>query len=260
MLLRRITEHVKAQNWTAVGLDFLIVVIGVFVGLQVSNWNDARADVARSVTYLERTSADLETDIINYQDSIDFWRQASNYGLIGLDYVEAGQLGDSAYWEILLAFFQASQVDEFATTQTTYDELTSAGELRLITDSGIRQAIANYYSSTNNPTLYLFPPYREHVRGIIPLDIQEYIWVNCYSLAANNQQELLNCDAPISQQVAARIVDQLSADAKLMSELRYWISNMRVATQISQYRITAAKELQQMIRTELGTKPEENAP
>ena len=26
MLLRRITEHVKAQNWFAVALDFLIVV------------------------------------------------------------------------------------------------------------------------------------------------------------------------------------------------------------------------------------------
>ncbi len=38
MLLRRITEHVKAQNWTAVGLDFVIVVVGVFVGLQVQDW------------------------------------------------------------------------------------------------------------------------------------------------------------------------------------------------------------------------------
>ncbi|MFC2953532.1 hypothetical protein ACFOOP_16460 [Marinicaulis aureus] len=44
MLLRRIAEHVKAQNWTAVALDFVIVVVGVFIGIQVSNWNAARAD------------------------------------------------------------------------------------------------------------------------------------------------------------------------------------------------------------------------
>ncbi|MEO1041250.1 MAG: hypothetical protein AAFX52_03080 [Pseudomonadota bacterium] len=44
MLLRRIIEHVQTQNWTAVALDFLIVVIGVFMGIQVSNWNAARAD------------------------------------------------------------------------------------------------------------------------------------------------------------------------------------------------------------------------
>ncbi len=46
MILRRITEHVKAQNWTAVALDFVIVVVGVFIGIQVSNWNAARAERA----------------------------------------------------------------------------------------------------------------------------------------------------------------------------------------------------------------------
>jgi hypothetical protein len=44
MVLRRITEHVKTQNWFAVGLDFVIVVVGVFIGIQVSNWNEARGD------------------------------------------------------------------------------------------------------------------------------------------------------------------------------------------------------------------------
>ncbi len=43
MILRRMIQHVKAQNWTAVALDFVIVVVGVFIGIQVSNWNDARA-------------------------------------------------------------------------------------------------------------------------------------------------------------------------------------------------------------------------
>ena len=43
MLLRRITKHVKDQNWFAVGIDFVIVVVGVFIGLQVANWNDDRA-------------------------------------------------------------------------------------------------------------------------------------------------------------------------------------------------------------------------
>jgi hypothetical protein len=45
MIPRRIAEHVKAQNWFAVAIDF---VIGVFVGLQVGNWNEARAIAASS--------------------------------------------------------------------------------------------------------------------------------------------------------------------------------------------------------------------
>ena len=42
MLLRSLTKHIKDQNWFAVGLDFLIVVVGVFVGLQVQNWANER--------------------------------------------------------------------------------------------------------------------------------------------------------------------------------------------------------------------------
>jgi hypothetical protein len=52
MILRRITEHVKAQNWTAVALDFVIVVLGVFIGIQVANWNAARAEEKRIAAQL----------------------------------------------------------------------------------------------------------------------------------------------------------------------------------------------------------------
>ena len=43
MLLRRITKHVKDQNWFAVGIDFVIVVIGVGVALAAGEWMSARA-------------------------------------------------------------------------------------------------------------------------------------------------------------------------------------------------------------------------
>lgn len=43
MLLRRITKHVKAQNWFAVGIDFVIVVIGVGVALAAGEWVNTRA-------------------------------------------------------------------------------------------------------------------------------------------------------------------------------------------------------------------------
>ncbi|MEX0644258.1 MAG: hypothetical protein WD076_03050 [Parvularculaceae bacterium] len=39
MSLRRVIAHFRKQEWTAIALDFLIVVVGVFVGLQVTNWN-----------------------------------------------------------------------------------------------------------------------------------------------------------------------------------------------------------------------------
>ncbi len=71
MLLRRITEHVKAQNWTAVGIDFVIVVVGVFIGIQVANWNDDRAVRQDQRAMLEQLYADLAP-------RMEGWLEANN--------------------------------------------------------------------------------------------------------------------------------------------------------------------------------------
>ncbi len=63
MILRRVIEHVKAQNWTAVALDFVIVVVGVFIGIQVSNWNAARADHVREVRYLNNLAVEIREEV-----------------------------------------------------------------------------------------------------------------------------------------------------------------------------------------------------
>ncbi|MEL6216686.1 MAG: DUF6090 family protein, partial [Pseudomonadota bacterium] len=60
MILRRITQHVNDQNWFAVGIDFVIVVIGVFIGIQVANWNDARADRAKEAEFVRRLAVDVD--------------------------------------------------------------------------------------------------------------------------------------------------------------------------------------------------------
>ena len=59
MLLRRVIEHVRDQNWTAAVLDFLIVVIGVFIGIQVANWNDQRAERQQESFFLNAFREDV---------------------------------------------------------------------------------------------------------------------------------------------------------------------------------------------------------
>ena len=60
MILRRITQHVKEQNWFAVALDFIIVVLGIWVALKVGEWTEARRDQAE----LDRVSVELNDEII----------------------------------------------------------------------------------------------------------------------------------------------------------------------------------------------------
>jgi len=53
MIFRRIKAHIEKENWFAVGIDFCIVVIGVFIGIQVANWNETRADVNRGQALMQ---------------------------------------------------------------------------------------------------------------------------------------------------------------------------------------------------------------
>ena len=59
MLLRSLTKHVKDQNWFAVALDFFIVVVGILIAFQITNWNDNRSNSANERDFLNRLHGDI---------------------------------------------------------------------------------------------------------------------------------------------------------------------------------------------------------
>jgi hypothetical protein len=252
MLLRRVIEHLRKQQWTAIAIDFVIVVVGVFIGIQVANWNAERVDRQRADAYLERIHTDLETDLANYRDRMAFWGVVLDYGRQGLAYAETGDAGGVSQWQLLLSYFQASQVAEYYTTSATFDELKSAGDLSLIANVGLRNALAGYYTNAANPVLTERPAYRVHVRSIVPLDIQEYIWANCFRTTPTGQQSLVDCAAPVSEARAAAVVNAIRDDRALMGELRYWMSTMTVATNIGNDRVANATQLSEAVAAEMG--------
>jgi hypothetical protein len=252
MILRRIIAHFRKQEWTAIAIDFVIVVFGVFIGIQVANWNDERADRDRARAYLERIHEDLEADLANYENRLAFWGETLVFGRTGLAYAETRRAGELTQWDLLLAYFQASQVAEFFTTDATYEELKSAGELGLIADLNLRNELAAYYTEAGNPAMTERPMYRMHVRGIIPSDVQIYIWTNCYASNPQGEQAFRECDSPISEAQAAQIVNNISGDAALMSELRYWVSTLHVASLIGRDRTARANQVVSAVAAGLG--------
>ena len=252
MLLRRITRHVKDQNWTAIAIDFAIVVTGVFLGIQLGNLNEQRADQQRGQDYLQRIVADLDADIAGYERRIQFWSVVSDYGIDATTYADTGDAGNKSQWQLLLAYFQASQLEEFYSSDTTYEELKSAGELGLLDNTALRDQLATYYRESGNPIFSERSRYREHVRGVIPTDIQSYIWENCHEDGNNQGQLLKDCDAPIEEARARLIVEKLVGDEQLMEDLRYWMSTMEIAKKLAAMRSDQARDLRAEVVEQLG--------
>jgi hypothetical protein len=59
MFLRRMIDHVRSLHWTMIAIDFVIVVVGVFIGMQVNNWNEARQEHQRAALLLNTLRVSL---------------------------------------------------------------------------------------------------------------------------------------------------------------------------------------------------------
>lgn len=86
MIFRNFSKHLKEQNWFGVGLDFLVVVLGIFVGFQASEWNQSR---------LDRQEADYQLGFLH--DELIIAIQAAEQEIVASE-------------DILLSSFTASQL------------------------------------------------------------------------------------------------------------------------------------------------------
>ena len=78
MLLRSLTKHVTDQNWFAVFIDFFIVVVGILIAFQITNWSAERADATKRELIIDAL-------VTNLTDSIDVQEQFTaeiNSGLV----------------------------------------------------------------------------------------------------------------------------------------------------------------------------------
>ena len=145
MILRRITEHVTTLNWFAVGIDFVIVVVGVFIGIQVSNWNGLRVDRLRADNYMERIHSDFQLISDRLKGNIAEFDQA----LQSVEHIRneidarpslTGEQASS--FRLALNDIDASSIP--AWRSATYIEMQSAGVLDLIENARLKQALVDY--------------------------------------------------------------------------------------------------------------------
>lgn len=63
MILRRLSRSLQEQNWTAIWIEFVLLVAGVFLGIQVANWNAARVDRIEYEAALGRLRAEIDINV-----------------------------------------------------------------------------------------------------------------------------------------------------------------------------------------------------
>lgn len=144
MILRRVIEHVKAQNWTAVGLDFLIVVMGVFIGIQVSNWNAALQKKAEERAILSRLQLESEDVVSFWSRDVHLFGAAIENQRLLLEALKAGVAPSEQRAAIEDALLRISFYPAVSPPHSVYDEVIASGGLQLISDLRARRSVSAY--------------------------------------------------------------------------------------------------------------------
>ncbi|OFW98705.1 MAG: hypothetical protein A3E78_12755 [Alphaproteobacteria bacterium RIFCSPHIGHO2_12_FULL_63_12] len=255
MILSRVIGHFRKQEWTAIFLDFVIVVAGILIAFQITEWNTARQDRAREISYLTRIRADLQGDIDGLAERQRYWADVAAAGRMATGYAETGALVDGSAWKTVRSFFWASNVWFYSPNDTAFSEMSGAGDVTLIRSEKLRIALSNYYSNSAKivrAVVYTaIPAYRQAVRGATPIAVASYIVNECHSHGPVNQR-MLDCPAPVSEAEAAKILEVYLAHPLLVDGLRFWITNLDQLAQSVEPDTAAATALAAAIDSELA--------
>ena len=227
MILRRLSQSLKEQNWTAIWIEFVLLVAGVFLGIQVSNWNAAQADARLGQDYVQRLIGDLNLDHAVVSANIAY------YSAVLQSIRETDELLRAANPDaraLVVNAYRATEVSFTPTVRATWDQVVSSGHLDLLPAGAVESGLSQYYAFDTGRDLYIQgidSSYRQTVRKIIPLPMQIAMRAGC-SDVSDKQGRVLGfaneCDLDIDLADLKESATALRNNPAVVANLRYQYS------------------------------------
>lgn len=146
MILRRIKAHAQKENWFAVGIDFFIVVVGVFIGLQVSNWNERRVIANTDAELIGRLGNDLRGMRQDYAQNEPIVRRIHSGWINAFRSLENCTVTPEHRPSISHALAQYQRGFGLAVQKSAFDEMKFVGAFSRIDNIELQNEISTLYS------------------------------------------------------------------------------------------------------------------
>lgn len=229
MLLRRMMHHVREQNWFAVFLDFLIVIVGVAIGFQITAWDERRAERNAVKVYSDALVFDLYEEARLLAQLIEYFNTVSAYSREAeAHFADPRPENDGAF---LVALYGASQYTRVARIDTTFQALASQGAGGMI-ENRLAYLMVRHYSSRNADALadlVLQSAYRQRLRRAMPTDVQNAIREQCGDIRDETGYVVAlaaECDVDFEGLAIHDVAQDLRADVELRSDLALLIGSL----------------------------------
>ena len=156
MILNRIAKTIQSGNWGTIVLEILIVVVGIFLGLQVDDWNELRKERLRETRYLERLYEDLEKDIQSIGNSLDSYTVREDMVDFLLATIKNPELVRSDPSLFIRSIQMAAFTNPPSISDHTFEEVKFSGDLVIIQDESLRSDLSKYYTDIERYREYSF--------------------------------------------------------------------------------------------------------
>ena len=144
MILARLSKAVREQNWFAVTIEFVIVILGVVIGFQISAWNETRQERALTRVTLERLQDDFTDIVAEIEDDVASIARTIEVMTTMREALQSGQLSEEDRVAFDIALQRAYTHREPANRSSTFVEIESNGRMALIGNERLRRALRRY--------------------------------------------------------------------------------------------------------------------
>ena len=147
MILSRLATALRQQNWVAVALEFVIVIAGVVIGFQITEYASARADAERRAIALDRLHGEVEGAVAILQWLTEIYTELNADRTQAIENIIAGNTDALDNDDMVDAVVSTSLLPAFSPRQGVYTEIVSSGMLSSLGDEAFREALGDYQAS-----------------------------------------------------------------------------------------------------------------
>lgn len=249
MILRRIAASITNQNWFQVIIEIFIVVIGIFLGLQVTDWAEDRAEREQERNYLIRLHTDADQLITlaeGYTERTENIRSSMmELTSMLLENQDSSEFTKSHCNSLAFSHIYVTRI----VALPTLNELLSSGQILLIRNERIRELISNF-TLLNETTIMLLNSLHSD-----KLDMGRK-----YPNIVKLQSPTAGDEASFGNIAMECNFDQMLANQEFINDLisnnsRYNANVIAITSQLN-----ALRELHDALAEELGITHEEQTP
>jgi len=158
----------------AVG-EIILVVLGILIALQINNWNENRKQSKQELAYVERLLIENKQDLLTFSKSIEDLakgNQSIEEMAIALNNMNED---DSVILEKIEKYLiYGCHYPFFNPSTSTFDDLSSTGNLGVIKDVDLRDVIVKHYANYD----YIQSNFEINSDWALPVDAPLYVDFN----------------------------------------------------------------------------------